>query len=160
MGGARMERGGLSWQKSIARHRIRSAPLYSLPFSVPNIASQESGERVWCRAQKGRSGQPREGNCPCPSGQMEVSIQGGGKQPPSLHPPPISRCQDGLGVQDEPPQPPFFAKRWWGRRLGVPQRREWLEGGRGREQRGRGEWSAGRGVGVGWSRGWEEPSQT
>lgn len=104
---------------------------------------------------------PERVTAPAPVGRWKFPYKEVESSPPPCTPAPISRCQDGLGVQDEPPRPPpFFAKRWWGRRLGVPQRRERLEGGRGREQRGRGEWSAGRGVGVGWSRGWEEPAQT
>lgn len=96
----------------------------------------------------------RGGSCPAP-GRVEVSIQGDGMVPPA----PYCLARDGLGVQDEPPHgtllrdDPVLAvggageKRLAGRREGAGAK-------------GAGGVVSGEGVGVGWSRGWEEPTQT
>lgn len=69
MGGARMEEGA-SWQEAQRRRHICSGPPpHAPPFPVPNISTQESGERGSLEAQKGRSVQPIEGSCPCPVGR-------------------------------------------------------------------------------------------
>lgn len=93
MGGARMEEGA-SRRKAQARRHICSWPPHPRsPFPCP----EHFHPRIWGEGLVGSSeGQeraaPRE-YVPRPSGQMELSIQGGVKQPPSLtSPPPPPHC--------------------------------------------------------------------
>lgn len=90
---------GPSWRESPPDATFPPRP-HRLPLPVPDISNQESlVEGGWSRL-RGAGMDVGEGNCPCPRGRMEVSIQGGGKQPPPE--PPISLLPRWAEVREEP----------------------------------------------------------
>lgn len=77
---------------------------------------------------------PERVTAPAPVGRWKFPYKEVESSPPPCTPAPISRCQDGLGVQDEPPRPPPRSLLRDGGEGGWGCRREgngWKEGGGG-----------------------------
>lgn len=131
------------------------------PFSVLNVSKRDSGERG-CSALRKAGGTAQSGWPPLPGGRTRLHTRGW-KAAPS--PPPLHCADLGWGCRVSPPlfsPPPRGTLLRDGPELAVGGAGEkGLAGSReGAGAKGRGEWSAGRGVGVGWSRDWEEPAHT